>query len=401
MTDLIDRAHWLEPHDKFEGVGAHELNPRYDHVDGGGFDTGLLVAPATMPALVRAQTLVSHLMAPQFAVESPRMDGMDGAHYQFDHGKPDLKVMHDAGLWWIGWKLSQSTGYVDPTFAEIRQEWSDFENRLPYHWLSSTTDPIAQADWYLKQLGELRPGEAVMLDIEEKGDTVEKALAFFERTEEYTHRPGVGYSGIYVTGGTIWKSPELRNSRYGKRPFIVAAYVTQTNLRARLAATHSPDPDAWQYGSDGGIPGVPGRGDKDMVFDKPAFSLACGTFQTPTPQPQPPQSEDDMTTNYLVNYTASPDHGPAYPDPDCSLWVLDDDGAKRLVVQPEKGARGWGDPKFMERMFIVPCVDGTLATIPDYVPGAGGTLDAGARAEINALAALVEKMRAGFKALGS
>jgi hypothetical protein len=27
------RAPWLEPHDEFEGVGAHELNSRYTPVD--------------------------------------------------------------------------------------------------------------------------------------------------------------------------------------------------------------------------------------------------------------------------------------------------------------------------------------------------------------------------------
>lgn len=297
MTNaVIERAPWLEPHDRFEGVGAHELNPRYDHVDGGGFDEALTVSRRTVPALVRAQrrlTLTRPLV--RLLGLAPQLDGMDGAHYQFDHGKPDLRVMRDAGLWWIGWKASQSTGYVDPTFAQIRREWGEFENRLPYHWLSSTTDPVAQADWYLKQLNELRPGEAVMLDIEEAGDTVEKALAFFERTEEYTHRPGVGYSGIYVAGGSIWKSPELRMSKYGRRPFTVAAYVTEANLRARLAATHSPDPDAWQYSSNGPVPGIVGRCDMDMVFDKPAFQLACGNTATPIPDPQP---EDDMA--YIV-----------------------------------------------------------------------------------------------------
>lgn len=295
------RSPWLEPHDQFEGVGAHELNPRYDHVDGGGFDEALTISRRTTPALVKAQrrlTLTRPLV--RLLGLAPQLDGMDGAHYQFDHGKPDLRVMRDAGLWWIGWKVSQSTGYVDPTFAQIRSEWLDFECRLPYHWLSSTTDPKTQAQHYLNSVNEIRPGQTAMQDLEEAGITVDKALTWFEWVEDYTHRPSVGYSGIYVAGGTIWKSPELRMSRYGRRPFTVAAYVTEANLRARLAATHSPDPDAWQYSSNGPVPGIVGRCDMDMVFDKPAFQLACGNTATPIPQPQPEDDMPDLVANKQI-----------------------------------------------------------------------------------------------------
>jgi hypothetical protein len=365
----VQRAPWLEPHDRFEGVGAHELNPRYSHVDGGGFDEQLTVSRRTLPALVKAQrrlTLTRPLVRLLGLV--PQLDGMDGAHYQFDHGKPDLRVMRDAGLWWIGWKVSQSTGYVDPTFAQIREEWLDFECRFPYHWLSSTTDPIAQADWYLKQLNELRPGEAVMLDIEEAGDTVDKALAFFERTEEYTHRPGVGYSGIYVAGGTIWKSPELRMSRYGRRPFTVAAYVTEANLRARLAATHSPDPDAWQYSSNGPVPGIVGRCDMDMVFDKPAFQLACGSIATPTPHPLP---EDDMIELRSNKEDRVNQYGGVEKAGEMIFAIGD---FKRNISAKER------DERFPNVPLSSPLSNAVLDTIPDA--SSGGTVDATARAAV-------------------
>ena len=63
-TTTIARAPWLEPHDQFEGVGAHELNPRYTHVDGtpGDWDQALVdlidqtLQAARTPALFAART---------------------------------------------------------------------------------------------------------------------------------------------------------------------------------------------------------------------------------------------------------------------------------------------------------------------------------------------------------
>lgn len=362
----ISRAPWLEPHDRFEGVGAHELNPRYDHVDGGGYDQALTASRRTTPALVKAQRRMT-LTRPLVALLglAPQLDGMDGAHYQFDHGKPDLRVMRDAGLWWIGWKVTQSTGYVDPTFDQIRQQWLDFECRLPYHWLSSTTDPKTQAQHYLNSVNEIRPGQTAMQDLEEAGITVEKALTWFEWVEDYTHRPSVGYSGLYVAGGTIWKSPELRMSKYGRRPFTVAAYVTAANLHARLAATHSPDPDAWQYSSNGPVPGIVGRCDMDSIFDRPMFDLACGNTATPIPQPQPPQPEDDMK----LATNEEPRQMPwGLSEPGAEIFLI---GTRKRSVSPEEYKDLYGNAP------AASLTNAVLDSIPDELTesSGGGAVD--------------------------
>lgn len=238
----------------------------------------------------------------------PRLDGFDGYHGQKEHGT-DLTATRAAGLWWIGWKATQSTTYVDPTFAEIRQAWLDFEQRCPYHWLSSITDPTEQADHYLDTVGELVAGEGAMLDAEEMGISVAKCLAWFEYVEDHTHRPSICYSGIYVkdadTGiaGGIWNSPELRMSKYGPRLFIVAAYVTEANLRARMASLGSKAFDGWQYSSDGPVPGVVGRCDMDQIDNRLAFDLACGVSAIPHPDSGPdpiPPEATDMALNYYV-----------------------------------------------------------------------------------------------------
>lgn len=238
----------------------------------------------------------------------PRLDGFDGYHGQKEHGT-DLAVAHAAGLWWIGWKATQSTTYVDPTFADIRASWTAFAQRCMYHWLSSITDPLAQAAHYIATVGTFATGEAAMLDAEEAGIAVAKALAWCEAVEDVTHRPTIIYSGLYVAGGTIWNSPELRMSKYGLRPFIVAAYVSEANLRARMTALGSKALDGWQYSSDGPVPGVVGRCDMDQIDNVPAFNLACGI---PAPAPSPTEDSDMLR---LLAPTDSPARFYAMCDP--------------------------------------------------------------------------------------
>lgn len=225
----------------------------------------------------------------------PRLDGFDGAHYQTDHGKPNLVATLLAGLWWIAWKVSQSDQYLDPTFAGIRSSWGGFRMRGMYHWLSSTKDVHAQVANYMRGIGIIQHGEFCMLDAEEKGITVAMCLLWCELVEAITHRPCVIYTGLYVAGGTIWNSPELRMSKYGPRPFIVAAYVSEANLLARMAALHALQRDAWQYSSDGPVPGIVGRCDMDQIDNVTAFELVCEISQI-VPQP----STEEIVNYYVV-----------------------------------------------------------------------------------------------------
>jgi GH25 family lysozyme M1 (1,4-beta-N-acetylmuramidase) len=131
----------------------------------------------------------------------PRLDGIDIYHGQAAQGPVDLATVAAIPTWWFACKATQSTSFVDPKYHEfIAAAGPLFSHRLGYHWTSSITDPLAQADHFLNATGGLPEGGA-MQDMEEAGITVAKCLAWFERVEDHTHRPGVGYSGLYVTGG--------------------------------------------------------------------------------------------------------------------------------------------------------------------------------------------------------
>lgn len=308
-------------------------------------------------------------MTLQLADLVPRADGHDGSHYQVDAGRNaganppvDLDALRRTPMAWLAWKVSQSDKGRDPTFPDIdtRAEALDFRNFFGYGWLSSTTDPYAQADNFLRGYGKKRAGKGAMIDAEEKNITVEKFVMKAERIEEELRQPCVGYMGIYVAGGTIFTDPRVRESAYGIRPVIVAAYVTASNLFARLKQMGLLELtiDGWQWTSNGvlmdgrKLPGIIGRADIDAVLDWNAMDRASG--RVAVPQPIPVQGDDmlELITNDI------------YPNPGYSVWALMDDGTKRGISPAEYTARGMRTPR------IVSDID--LALIPNYVANTGG-----------------------------
>lgn len=222
---------------------------------------------------------------------SPRIDGIDVARYQL---AIDWTAV-PASIRWTACKATQGTTYVDPTFeinrlgmARTGRHW-----RLFYHWLTPTATPEAQAAHFLKTVGQLDPGEGLMLDAE-AGITAEGCARFCELVEAATGRPVAVYSGVYVARGTLWKSPQLFAEH---RPRLLAAYISELNA-ARIAGPYGWD--VWQWSSQQTIPGIPARCDVNQVDRTDRLDAACGLNQpVPAPTPVPPQEDDDMPAKTL------------------------------------------------------------------------------------------------------
>ncbi len=280
------------------------------------------------------------------ALLSRRFDGIDGSHHQPDAGPLDLRAVRAIPTDWFAWKATQSARYVDPTFASVRKQAIElgFRHRLWYHWLSPDVDPLAQAEHYLRTVGYWIPGDGVMLDAEEGGITVEDALVWLERVEATIQRPAAVYSGIYVAGGTMWRDPRIRTSKYGDRPMHLAAYVRtperlQSLLELRKVA-HLPI-HAWQWSSDGPVPGVTGRCDMNEIVDLKAFDRACGVVTVApniitVPAKPAEVQEDDMVI--ITNAEQFFENAPGVVK-----FVLMDDGRLRHVGLLEWAARGQKD----------------------------------------------------------
>lgn len=223
-----------------------------------------------------------------------RLDGADLSHHQDDAGPIDWPTLRNA-TWWCATKATQGLDYVDPTFHAHRAQMAaqGFIHALYYHWLSSTSDPRLQAEHFLATVGHLEPGEGAMLDAEETGISVAKCQLWCETVEAINRRPGSIYTGAYVAGGTIWQSSLLRRSLFGPRAMHLAAYTTEAKAMA-LPGVGTYPPDAWQYSSNGPVPGVTGRCDMNRIDNRSAFDRVCG-LDRPTNGPiGHPSKEETM-----------------------------------------------------------------------------------------------------------
>lgn len=352
-------AEWLEPDDEFEGVGAHRHNFRYDPVD---------EPDEAEPAGATPRPQRTAVAPQRSAVGVYRLDGHDGSHHQYDAGPVDLDALA-AATWIIWWKATQSISYTDPTFTKVWRQRQKFTHRFPYHWLSSTTDPQQQAAHYLSVVGPNGVGDGDMLDAEEAGITVAGCLGWVEAIEAVRKRPVEIYTGLYVSGGSIWKSDALREGKYGLRAFHVAAYVTEENLNSRMNALGlipKYPKHGWQWSSNGPVPGITGRADMNRIEDHAIYDTVCGR-SAPTPIPTDPGGSDDM--DIFGNSQTGKYGSIAWPNGGCSLFRLLEDGSYRPLTFGEwvAGGQKMGNG----------CDDATIDSLPVHVtPTPGGVTPA-------------------------
>ena len=231
----------------------------------------------------------------------PKRNGIDVSHYQ---GVIDWGKVAGSGVVWAATKATQGTGFVDKTLSRNRVGMTEqrIKHRLFYHWLNPTNivlrasstarkaDARKQAAHFLATIGRLLPGEGVMLDAEQAGIRADQTLAWCEYVEAATGRPVAVYTGAYVAGGEIWKSPAIYN---GRRPRVFAAYTSEARAKDH-ARPHKWD--VWQWTGTGEMPGVNGDVDIDQVDNPDIFDAVCGISSTPQPKP-----EDDMGILFKVN----------------------------------------------------------------------------------------------------
>ena len=197
-------------------------------------------------------------------------------------------IVEEGGVDWYATKATQAGTTVDPMWERNRAgaESVPFRARLAYHWLSPTVPVSVQADHFVRTVGSFDGTWRPMCDVEQDGVTASMAAEWCDRVEQHAQVDAAAYSGVFVAGGTVWKSTLLFN---GRRPRILAAYTSEARMR-QLVAQHGGGhmPDVWQnLGEQGRCPGV-GRltptgalqslpCDNDVVLDWTKFDALCGS----------------------------------------------------------------------------------------------------------------------------
>jgi lysozyme len=194
--------------------------------------------------------------------------GIDVSSWQ---GNPDWAKVAASGIRFAFTKVTEDTGYVNPTFAH---NWAGIRAaglvRGAYHFARpGTQDADDEARYFLDLVltqGELETGDMLALDIESgSGDLGPWALEWCRTVEAR-----VGFKPLIYTGRWFTESHDMADdvelAQYG---LWLAAYQQQ------MPAPPAPwDVVAfWQHSSTGRVPGI--VGDVDLnVFNGDASRLA-------------------------------------------------------------------------------------------------------------------------------
>lgn len=193
-----------------------------------------------------------------------RLNGIDISHYQ---GSVDFAKIKSGGCDFIFIKATEGATIVDDFFA---QNWQGAKGagivRGAYHFFRPKTSVVAQADNFLKALGDLASGDLFpVLDVEDarlwKGITPRHAadlvVTWFELVEKELGVPGILYGGTSFVEDVLGSDPRLIQS--GRKLWL-----------ARYRKTEPPSPKPfpnwsfWQFSRTGTWPGVKGAVDLDV-----------------------------------------------------------------------------------------------------------------------------------------
>lgn len=186
------------------------------------------------------------------------MRGIDCSHWQgnINWGKVPLEYT------FVFAKCSQGTAYKDITYEKNRDGIRKSGRLFGAYHYATLADPIKEADWFCKCIGDLQDGELAALD-SESGQTPDWCLKFLNQcTKILGFRPLI-YINSANAKSQDWSKVISANyglwiANYGKLNVPVVGIIPP--------ATGGWDYYAiWQYSSRATIPGIQGYCDVDYT----------------------------------------------------------------------------------------------------------------------------------------
>ena len=182
--------------------------------------------------------------------------GVDCSRWQGTIGWQKVK---DSGVEFAFIKASQGTTWKDPIFEQNKAGTRRVGVLPGYYHFATLQDPIKEADWFLKCVGDIRENELLALDAE-TGQTPEWCRKFLDRVTAK-----VGFKPLIyapVGNGANWTA--VSSGDYG---LWVARYGLNTGsipwlFKPRIGPWKFYV--IWQYTSRGRVPGIVGNCDLDL-----------------------------------------------------------------------------------------------------------------------------------------
>lgn len=209
------------------------------------------------------------------------LKGIDISHYQF---APNFDlVKNDPNGQFVIAQASFGTGYTDSQFLRNQSELRRINSlRAWYHYAypEYNPNPVDEAEWFLKVIGQLQEGEVLALDFEEQfsGDIVAWCKGFLDHVASKLN----GYKPLLYIDLSHANNPNLN-----WKPIIDAGYglwVAWYNYDPNNNNFNTPWPFAAmrQYANNVKVNGIQTITDADIFFgDQTAFQKYG--YHRPTP----------------------------------------------------------------------------------------------------------------------
>lgn len=184
---------------------------------------------------------------------------IDVSHWQENINWPETKV--DVAII----KATQGISFLDNKLAHNKEECRKNGILLGYYHFTDGGDAIKEADWFVKNIGNIQAGEFLVLDFEINllgaGNWCRRWL---DRVKEKT-----GVRPMLYTNEARVKSIDWREVVAGNYGLWVARYYLNTGYKPPLVSPSSgqwPFWAIWQYTSRGRVDGI--AGNVDMNYTK-------------------------------------------------------------------------------------------------------------------------------------
>ena len=181
-------------------------------------------------------------------MSSNQLSGIDVSKWQ---GTVDWKSVRQSGIAFAFARATYGVSEVDSCFNE---NWQGMQEagivRGAYHFFLSADDPAQQAEFFIRTVGSLSPGDlAPVIDVEADGGTdgdyVASVKVWLSTVEQ-----GLGRRPIIYTAPSFWN--ENFTGGFGSYPLWVAEY----GVTSPKAVNGWANWTFWQYSSTGKVAGV-------------------------------------------------------------------------------------------------------------------------------------------------
>jgi GH25 family lysozyme M1 (1,4-beta-N-acetylmuramidase) len=183
--------------------------------------------------------------------------------------------------------------YVDSKYRWFEPRARAAGMRIGHYWFNGFGDPVGDAQFFVSNLYDYRPGDLLALDCESEGSMPywgpDRANAFRDEVQRLTGSQCDVYMSSSVTRAQNWSSTAARSGLW------VAQYGSNSGVpQGAPNIAYWPTYKLWQYTSNAILPGYAGRLDANIVNE----TQWAGGGSTPIPTDDEEMISQD-TQNWL------------------------------------------------------------------------------------------------------